>query len=62
MKKLGLILLLSLPVGCAPSESTTPDGTPSTPDSNATSAAVEQSNISDDATTTKVVIAVPNMH
>jgi hypothetical protein len=59
MRKLGLILLLSLPLGCAPADSNAPSSSPSTPsDSNATSAAVQPEN---DATTTRVVIAVPGM-
>ena len=57
MKKLGLILLLLSPLGCAPSDSS--DSSPSTPtDSNATSAAVQPV---DDAATVEVALAVPGM-
>ena len=59
MKKLGLILLLLSPLGCAPSDSKSTDGSPSTPaDSNATSAAVRPT---DDTATVQVALAVPGM-
>jgi hypothetical protein len=59
MRKLGLVLLLLLPLGCAPSGSDTPDSSPGAPaDTNDTSAAVQTL---DDATTVEVAIAVPGM-
>jgi len=68
MKRLALVLLLLLPLGCAPADQQTPasgDSSPSAPaDSNATTAAPvqEDSSVADVATTTtEVVIAVPGM-